>query len=155
MPPPLSKVPVTSGLRHPPPRPCTWGLPTLMALLSLSAKKAGVFLRHFTRREKHGITRSAENSVQGDMPHTASSQEARCQSNTPLHPPSSPLISSRLNYPTSLAPALWNRDMQSLDTNPTHFLTTNVMQEAVQGRNVNGVRNHVAAQAGEDRLEMP
>lgn len=45
--------------------------------------------------------------------------------------------------------------MQSLDTNPTHFLTTNVMQEAVQGRNVNGVRNHVAAQAGEDRLEMP
>lgn len=89
------------------------------------------------------------------MTHTASSQEAGCQSNTPPHPPSSPLISSRLNYPTILAPALWNRDMQSLDTNPTHFLTTNVMQEAVQGRNVNGVWNHVAAQAGEDRLEMP
>lgn len=27
-----------------------------MALLSLSAKKAGVFLRHFTAREKHSIT---------------------------------------------------------------------------------------------------
>lgn len=34
-------------------------LRTRMALLSLSAKKAGVFLRHFTAREEHGVTRPA------------------------------------------------------------------------------------------------
>lgn len=58
---PESLVPVTGGARHPPPRPCMWELRTLMALLSLSAKKAGVFLRHFTIREKHSITRCAGN----------------------------------------------------------------------------------------------
>jgi hypothetical protein len=42
-----------------------------MALLSLSAKKAGVFLRHFTRKDKHSITRSAENSAQEGMEDTS------------------------------------------------------------------------------------
>lgn len=57
-----------------------------MALLSLSAKKAGVFLRHFTRREKLGITRSAENSQpKKGMESTSVLLEAQ-MSNPSLHP---------------------------------------------------------------------
>lgn len=71
--PPLSKVPITGWAETPPsPRPCTWGLLTLMALLSLSAKKAGVFLRHFTGREKqHKLI--CRKLSQGDTGHTATS----------------------------------------------------------------------------------
>ena len=40
---------------------CTQELRTLMALLSLSAKKAGVFLRHFTAKEtQHKVCRTQE-----------------------------------------------------------------------------------------------
>ena len=68
------------------------------------------------------------------MEYTASSQKADCPSNTPLHPSSSPLISFRLNYPTILAPALWNRNRQSLDTNTTPFLITSVMEGSCVGK---------------------
>lgn len=65
-----------------------------MALLSLSAKKAGVFLRHFTRREKQSITPFAENSrAKGPWRERVPLCEAAWDTSTFLSS-----FSSRLNY---------------------------------------------------------
>lgn len=91
--------------------PVTVGLHTRMALLSLSAKKAGVFLRHFTAGEKHSINGSSGNSQPRRPPPPSLTPHSRLQANYPM------VESSSLE-----------QDRAELDTNPLSFLAAMVIK---------------------------
>lgn len=100
------------GLRHLPPRLGMWELRTLMALLSLSAKKAGVFLRHFTRREKQHNSICRKLSVERAQSTVSSSLRSQCSNPSRQPSPSPP------SPPSSSIPGLGSSSLEQKHAEP-------------------------------------
>lgn len=100
-----------------------------MALLSLSAKKAGVFLRHFTRREKQNNSICSKLSPSGHRVH-----EYPLRKSDVKHITASIFFSPILQVQLSMVLLyLFGIEISRAWTNPTSFLATHTVKVAVWG----------------------